>query len=99
MLQNFNSYLSSEDIENITEGIRRAVKEMGDEDMIPAPFSLTSIPRIAVFKPQTLAPLLTVRKSVTLFPSLLASSDADKVSIQFFCLCMYIVQSMNSSSL
>ena len=78
LLQNFYSYLSCADIDKIKKCIE---KMSGGDSVKSAPFSLTSIPRISTLKPQPLTKLLTVKKSVTLFPSLLARSESSEVSL------------------
>ena len=80
LLQNFYSYLSCADIDKIKKCIE---KMSGGDSVKSAPFSLTSIPRISTLKPQPLTKLLTVKKSVTLFSSLLARSESSEVS---FCI-------------
>ena len=78
LLQNFYSYLSCADIDKIKKCIE---KMSGGDSVKSAPFSLTSIPRISTLKPQPLTKLLTIKKSVTLFPSLLARSESSEVSL------------------
>ena len=79
LLQSFHSQLSHKALKAVTDSITEAADHFRLElgHAVQAPFPLTSVPRIAVFKPQPLTPLLTAKQSVTLFPSLLHSSISE----------------------
>lgn len=81
LLQHFHSYLSDKYLQKLSTDISRALKNIrSDETEFPAPFPLTSIPHITVFKPQPLSTQLSVKQSVTLFPSLVSSTETTQVS-------------------
>ena len=87
LLQSFHSQLSHKALKVVTDSITQAADHFRLEQghSVQAPFPLTSVPRIAVFKPQPLTPLLTAKQSVTLFPSLLHSSVSEVHIYDYHC--------------
>jgi hypothetical protein len=81
LIENFHSYLSDRDIDRISNGIREAIRqlEMNTEEKVVAPFPLSSVPHVVLFKPQPLSSILSAKQSSTLFPSLVSSDDSNKV--------------------